>query len=426
MMRYRDYTFNNGAKLRYAKNNISKTTKVDISFDCGARCDTIEGIAHFTEHMFFTGTKQLNKSEITKKYYDFINVNAYTSPFKIWFSGDVFTKEFSDYISLVYSMITESTFSKDAVAKELKVVQQEIVRKSDKHDFWADIFNEYQVTQNSLWKCGALGTKESVATIQSKDVKKFVKKYFIANNLEVYVTSPLSFSKVRKIVNEKLASKLQIDNKFKPLPLFMGYLLDKPFYELKQVDIKKNYIFINFPINRTYQDIEFAKKIGLVLSMMNNGGEGLMKSLRLEKSLVYSAHFSLSLNDKNGLVTLHTNCDKENVNEVLRTVANYLKEIEEKGFTLEQLNNEKRKIDYRKDNAEPSSNSCHNKLFDYKFFGKLLNKKKLDKITRNTTLEECNQLFKEVFTNPTVSLSVYGNISKNELMKQKEFNEMFK
>ena len=47
-----------GAILYYAKNNISKTTLVDVDFACGSRCDTIPGLAHFAEHMFFTGTKK--------------------------------------------------------------------------------------------------------------------------------------------------------------------------------------------------------------------------------------------------------------------------------------------------------------------------------------------------------------------------------
>lgn len=65
-MKYKNFILPHGGKLRYVKNNISKTTSVEIDFYCGARCEKIPGLAHFTEHMFFTGTKDLNKEQVTK------------------------------------------------------------------------------------------------------------------------------------------------------------------------------------------------------------------------------------------------------------------------------------------------------------------------------------------------------------------------
>ena len=123
-MKYKRVKLPNGGVLNYVKNNITKTSMVEILFNCGSRGDTIPGLAHFTEHMFFTGTDKLSKEQITKKYFDFISVNAYTGYTEIVFTGNVFTREFEDYISTVSMLITESTFSQEAVDKEIKVVQQ--------------------------------------------------------------------------------------------------------------------------------------------------------------------------------------------------------------------------------------------------------------------------------------------------------------
>ena len=83
MSKFKQIKLANGGKLFYAKNNISKTTKVELSFPCGGRCDTIPGLAHFTEHLFFSGTEKLNKAEVNKKYKHFINTNAYTSQLSV-------------------------------------------------------------------------------------------------------------------------------------------------------------------------------------------------------------------------------------------------------------------------------------------------------------------------------------------------------
>ena len=118
LRRYKQVELPNGGKLYYVKNLINNSTVVDINFDCGSRCNKIEGLAHFTEHMFFTGTDKMTKEDIAKKYFDFIDVNAATSLRYIYFNGQLFTKEFADYLSTVAMMITESTFSEENVEKE--------------------------------------------------------------------------------------------------------------------------------------------------------------------------------------------------------------------------------------------------------------------------------------------------------------------
>ena len=77
--RYKNVSLNNGAVLRYSQNKLNKITSIEILFNGGAHKDTIPGLAHFVEHMFFTGTKTLSKQEVSKKYFDFIGTNAHTT-----------------------------------------------------------------------------------------------------------------------------------------------------------------------------------------------------------------------------------------------------------------------------------------------------------------------------------------------------------
>ena len=181
----------NGAKLFYAKNKINKSTCVDVLFNCGSRCDTIPGLAHFTEHMFFTGTKTLSKEEISKKYATFIRTNAYTNVREIAFTGTIFSNELGNYLSTVAMLITESTFNQQAVENERKIINQEITEYSDKFEEIAHTFNLYNLYQIAPYKekVTTVGSVKSIAKITSKDIKKFVKTYFVANNCEIYITS---------------------------------------------------------------------------------------------------------------------------------------------------------------------------------------------------------------------------------------------
>ncbi len=425
-MKYKNYILPHGGKLRYVKNNISKTTTVEINFDCGARCEKIPGLAHFTEHMFFTGTKDLNKEQVTKKYFDFIRVNASTYYTRIRFIGNVLTKEFEDYCSTVAMLITESTFTQKAVDKEIEIVQQEIARYQDKFNFHSGNFNDYNVTGQDEYKFEILGTKETVGSIKSKDVKEFVEKYFVLENMDMYVSSPLSFKKVKNIILKTLCSKLKSNKDFEELPLYNFKIKNTNFLAVETKDIKKSYIYINFPINRKDDDFEFKRKFGLALRMMNDHSEGISKEIRLNKSLVYGCHFSTMYNEKQGLVTFVTDCEKKNVNAVIETVAEYIKNVLTNGFTAEQLKKAKRLYKHGEDAEEPNVNKELNVLKDYKYYGKVISEKWLKKLALSATLEECNQCFNEVFKNCEVSATIYGDATKEEVVSKEKLNELFK
>jgi len=425
-MKYKQTTLPHGGKLYYVKNNINESTSVDIFFDCGSRCDWIPGLAHFTEHMFFTGTDKLSKEDIAKKYFDFINVNAATSTRYICFNGQVFSQEFADYLKTVALMITESSFSEENVQKEIPVVQQEIARAKDKFKTMSAWAVDYLTFGNKEFKNTTLGSQKSVASIKSEDVKKYVKEYFVSNNLEIFVSSPYSLKKIKKLVIKNLESILLYNNKFEKMPYFYYNVKNKDFYKIENKDIEKSYLYINFALNRNRWDFDFKRKFGLVLDMLNDYSEGVLNALRLKKSLVYSANIQDAYFEENGLVGFSTECDKENVNQIVSTLANYLKDIAKNGFTQEQLDKAKRLYEYGEATKEERLKKLTGKLYQFKYYNKILKEKEAKKVIKSTTIEECNALFKEVFENPTVSMLVYGNAKKEEIMSKAEFNKLFK
>jgi len=47
------------------------------------------------------------------------------------------------------------------------------------------------------------------------------------------------------------------------------------------------------------------------------------------------------------------------------------------------------------------------------------------KYITETDLNECNNLFKEVFETPKLSMSVYGDATKKDVFSQTKINKMF-
>lgn len=414
-----------GGKLYYKKNKLTKSTMVKLQFLCGAREDTIPGLAHFTEHMFFTGTKEKDKQQISKQYFDFINTNAYTNGREICFTGNVFTNEFDAYLNTVAELIALSTFSQKNVDAEIPVVQQEIAISKDKYNRLANECNNYNLFKNDVFKNRVVGNENSVATIKSKDVKDYVKKYFIANNLHAYVASPMSAGKVKKLLS-KFANSIPSKSKFDGLPMLYIDLKDDKFFKIQTQEIKKSYLFLNFAFNRNYLEQDFKTKCGVVQAMVNNFTDGIQKQLRLEKSLVYGSDFSINYYLTQSVATLYTECEKGKINDILKTTADYIKTKLANGFNQAELDKYKREWKYGEAVKEPRASKYMTQLDSLAIYGKLRKKKEIDKIIKNITLEECNAIFREIFANPRVSLTTYGDATKADVMSKAEFNKLFK
>lgn len=427
MKNYKKIDLCNGAKLFYVKNTISRTTMVDVVFNCGSRCDTIPGLAHFTEHLFFNGTKQHDKKAITKKYFDFISTNACTNHAKIYFTGNIFTKELKDYLDTVSEMVAESTFAEKEVQNERKVINQEIAVYKDNNQMNAYYFNDYNLARDDLYKYANLGTVDTIATIKSKDVKNFVKKYFVQENMEVYVSSTMSLSKVKKIVEKTLCKKIPTNKNFKELPVFKFKVQDETFFEVKTKDIGKSYLFMNFAFDCDYNDFKLRKKLELLLELMNNQSEGIMNDLRWggDKNLTYSGRFFHYLGDGKGIITFNTQCDKENINPIIETVVGYIQNVLKSGFNQKTLEFEKREYKYDDDAREPNLRRKFSKLFDFKIFGEVRNPKLMRKYITETTLDECNALFHRIFEQPRMSVSIYGDANKKDVITKAKLQKLF-
>ena len=262
--------------------------------------------------------------------------------------------------------------------------------------------------------------------MKKQDIKNFVKKYFVANNLSVFVSSPLSVGKIKSVIEKQLISKLTFDDKFEKLPYFINYVNNPTFKNHEYKEIGKNYISINFKHNHNIYDFAFRAKAALVLDMINDFSSGIMKLMREEKSLVYGCGFNNPIrNDKESLTSFTTECASKNVNAVIETVAEYFDNVAKNGFTESQLKQAKRMFKYNQDTKEPRVGSLLYKLTDFETYGKIL-KHEISKLMKKVTLEECNETFKEMFFTKDISMSVYGNIKKEELITDEKFNELFK
>ena len=415
-----------GARLMYVKNKINKTTNVEISFMGGSSEEKIPGLAHFVEHLFFSGTDKLSAQEVKKQYFDFSVANAYTNFRDITFMGRIFTNELEKYLSTVAMLITESTFSPKAIENEKKIVIQEINSSKDDNrtNFYdtdlSKIFDRDMLNEN------VIGSEKSAKSIKQKDVLDFVNNYFVANNVDVYICTPLSAGKVKKMVIDALLSKLKVTDNFKKPKLFYFNTTDFNYYQSIYKDIGKMYLSIDFKVNHNVYDLDFYVKEKLIRYMINDISYGLMKTLRQDKSLVYYADYNLTYEEDASFVQIITESDKNNANQIIETVAEYVKDLKEKGFLPEQFEKAKRIIRYSHESRTFTPIDFLDKLYEFRKYGKILDSEKIYTQIMSTTLEECNALINDIFDTTNLGCTLYGDVKKKDIMTEKKFFKLFK
>lgn len=420
------YKYSSGASLVYEINNINKITNIRISFECGSKCDNgVSGLAHFVEHMFFTGTKDKNKQEISKEYFEFVGVNAFTNSQEIRFGGNIFTNELGKYLSLVAKIINESTFSQKNVDEEKKVVLQEIVEDSDNYKHKASREASFQLYGEEYLKIGVLGNKKSVGAIESKTVKDFVKKYFVANNCYVYVVSPLPFNQVKKLVGDNLISKLR-SNYNLVLPKYNGTTVtDKWIVSNKKADIDKNFLNISFKLNDGFNNDEKMIVAYTLTNIMSNVTDGLLKKLRLEKGLVYSGYFYLDCNCDSSAIMFTTELAKENIKETIFTLAEYLKDLKQNGLDDNLIARDRRDTLYDlQSRVETPKDICYD-LTTLRDFGKIITDRDICNRRAKVSKRQLDDLIKEVFGTSNVVCSILGNASKSDCLSTQELKTLF-
>ena len=419
------YKFDSGLTVLYKKNDINKSTSIEISFDCGARCDgKLPGLSHFCEHMFFTGTSKLNKQDVTKRYYEFINVNAYTTNTEIVFTGNIATNKLSQYFTVVADMICNSTFKPKAVEEEQKVVVQEILQYSDNHIRIAEKLFYYDIYGLQYLKDGVLGSVETVNQITSKDVKRYVKKYFVKNNCTISIVSPLSFSRIKKIIKKYFELTIP-SNDIPKLPFMENLLVQDEKVSIFNKDISKNYLSVVFKFKQKGPDLKYRVIMGTICNIIDDISDGLTKELRIDNSLIYGMGSDYMINKKNSYLELRTEISSENIKPCLDIIMEYVKNLKNKGFTKDQLSRELEKDEYYWQTKVNNPKTLCNMLNRYRFYGKFITDKTIHKQIQMLTLTEVNAMLNKLLTEAKIQVFTYGNATKNQIYTINQIKKKF-
>ena len=351
--------------LRYAvRRSASSVGWCALSIRCGTRDEAgfRGGIAHFTEHTIFRGTKRKSASVIGS-YLDRLGgeLNAYTTKEEIVLHATVLKEDLGKAARLLFELATEPTFPDDEIETERGVVLDEII--SYKDNPVEDVYDKFEGMLFEGHPLGnpILGTTASVRRITPEDLRRFVRTFFTPDRMAFTVVADVDEKVLEKRVihlSERVfgaaghtlssASLRDPIRAYAPERVCPAAPAAPSFPPFDKTVDKRNHEVNAVIGNRAPSLYEEEDRITAAVLCNILGGPAsnslLNKELREKNGWVYGVECSYTQYADTGIAAISFGCDKPNLERCLKALDRILERLREVPLSERFLKAAKRQL----------------------------------------------------------------------------------
>lgn len=387
----------NGVHLIQRKINLSELVHCGIMINAGSRDENEinNGIAHFIEHSVFKGTSKRKSHQILTRIENVGGeLNAYTTREKTCYYVSCLKQYADRAIDIVSDIVFEATFPEKEIAKEKKVILEEIEMYDDSpeesiyDDFYSLAYAGHPLGYNIL------GTKETVNNISRDTILDFRKKFYTTDRIVLSMVGDIPYEKGQRLAEKFLKDVPPTKYELSRSPA-TNYT---PFEKTYEKDFAQTHCMMG---NIAYSKHD-QKRFGL--SLINNilGGSGMSARLNMavreKHGLTYHISSNYSSYQDTGVFSVYFATDKKNLSKARGLIAKELKKMREVKLSTRQLHQAKVQflghiamIDENQSihmQSQARSILDYDKLFTFRDF-----LKKVDEVTAEEILEISNEIF---------------------------------
>ena len=399
----------NGTTLITEKMENIYSLSIGIWLKEGARDEDekVIGISHFTEHMFFKGTKKRNALEIAK-IIDALggNIDAFTAKENMCFYGNFLEEHFPVAAELFSDLIINPRFDPVETEKERNVIIEEIKSIEDSPaDLLFDLFIKYLWMDHPLGR-PISGDMYSIAKITHKDIQQFFHYKFYPENMLITIAGSLDHDAVFALSNEYfgkfMAQKNAQIKRTPPMNYSFFKLIDKN--QLEQVHITLGTLGYQGDSEQRYAYYLFNTILGGSMSSR------LFQRIREEEGLAYSVQSLINSYLDTGFTAVYLATSKENAKKALALSCEEIVKMKNELVDQKELERAKQHI---KGNLllglESSSNRMLNLAKQHIYFNKFISTEETIHGIESVTAEEIQAVANDLFKPEHIALAVLGN-----------------
>ena len=427
-LRYKKYTFPNGATLLYKKSEVKDYhgTALAVGFRRGSEQDSIPGITHFMEHQFLFDTKNRTKQEIMDFMNNSVPLNAETSPAYVRMLGEFSNKLTHQTWDIMSDCLLNSDYKTKNLNSERGVIHEELNQKLNVFSNEIDANHYAQLMRFQYPYPKNLGTHESIDKITVGALNKYRQNIFKSNYFIISAYSKLPFYKIKKLAKKYFVDKLQPAKSPEANDLSLD--LNKP-DGLKVIPSNKNNIQceITFACDLGINNSNNIEGIHWVADSLFKDNVHLYHYLR-SKGLIYSQHCFEDIFNNSCFFTINFQTgDKDKFNEIIKAISEYLHYAYNHRIDETRFQNLKQKDKLAQDitiKSKPQPMSiCKGNFARYVTNDdiKIRNYKKLHKkLTTYDVHEFVQNLFNE---DSKLYITIMGNVKEKDFPKLDEFRK---
>ena len=395
-----------------------------LSAKCGTRDEdpAYNGLAHFTEHMFFKGTAKRKANSINNALEKVGGeLNAYTTKEETVLHTTVLGEDLPKAIDLLMELAFTSTFPQKELEKERDVIVEEIVSYKDiPADCIYEHFEQLLFEGHPL-QMQILGEKKTLKKINSQIMQEYNRRFFTPSNMVFTVVGAASKKKVVELVKKSAAKyygeNIGLEIIEEGMPSNRPSLLNPdctlpdapPFHKVAAKKSHQGHCIVGCRAYSTYT----GKRIPL--SLLTNilggpaSGSRLNMSLREKHGLVYNVEAVYTPYSDTGIFSIYFGCDKEDIDKCLGLIKKELDKLVETPLTPAALKAAKKQLigqlSIAQDNAEAQCLSMGKSLLVY---GKISSFEQMRQKIESITAQELQKVAKEILSWDRMSTLIYN------------------
>lgn len=342
-MVYPQHTLANGIRVVHIP-SVSPVAYCAIMVNAGSRDEQINqhGLAHYVEHTVFKGTTHRSATQILNRL-DAVGgeLNAYTTKEITAYHAAFLPEHLYRALDLLADMVLNPTFPEAEILKEKEVIADEISSYKDTpaeqiyDDFERMLFSDLALSHSIL------GTNDSLAHFTANDLRNFVDKYYVGENIVVAILGNFKTSRVFKLA-ESIFGPYSWSHGKHTRPKVSQEL--NPTRRKVEIESHQGHVIIGHVAPSSFEDERVAMSIITNILGGPNMNARLSVLLREKNGIAYNVEAEYSPFEDTGLFTIYFGTDAGNIDKSIRIVRRELKKLCENGLSDAALKAAKRQI----------------------------------------------------------------------------------
>ncbi len=309
-----------------------------------------QGLAHLFEYMLFQGTKQKDARALNEAFESLgVRKGASTGWETARVMAQLVSNKFDATLPLIQEILLTPTFPREDLEQMRSIVLQEIRRRDDEP--MSRIFDLVRANfyRGTALARSALGTSESVQSVQRQDLRDFWRSRYQPNDVLFAIAGKFDWDHVVERVQALFgdwSGQAPASPEQRPTPTAN--------IALEHQEGKQEHLGLMFPFPH-YTDPDYYAALVISEVLGGNMASRLFVEVREKRGLVYGVSAGLTGNKHVGAMRVYAGTTPEQAHECLEVIVNELRKLEQEGITADEL--ARAKVQLKSENVMRSEGS---------------------------------------------------------------------